>query len=157
MLLLTSRKLTCSINISIPSSQKVLSYIPPISELKRLLKYIGEIAITELDVFHVLRALDTSKAVGCDGISPKVLKHCALALYQPLYHLFSLSLTQHYLPVEWRTHLIKPIFKSGERGLGRGKNTGTGKTRNGKWRNGKREMGNGNGGKWQTRARTYSS
>ena len=90
-------------------------HIPPISELKRPQKYIGEIAITELDVFYALRALDTSKAVGCDGISPKVLKHCALALYQPLYHLFSLSLTQHYLPVEWHTHLIKPIFKSGER------------------------------------------
>ena len=45
-----------------------------------------------------------------------VLRHCAIALYQPLYHLFNLSLTQHYLPVEWRTHLIKPIFKSGDKG-----------------------------------------
>ena len=41
-----------------------------------------------------------------------VLRHCAIALY----HLFNLSLTQHYLPVEWRTHLIKPIFKSGDKG-----------------------------------------
>ena len=30
------------------------------------------------------------------------MKHCALALYQPL--------SQHYIHVEWRTHLIKPIF-----------------------------------------------
>ena len=53
--------------------------------------------------------------MGCDGISPRLLKHSALALYQPFYHLFQLSLSQSYLPFEWRTHLIKPIFKSGER------------------------------------------
>ena len=53
--------------------------------------------------------------MGCDGISPKLLKNCALALYQPLHHLFSLSLLQNYLPSEWRTHLIEPIFKSGNR------------------------------------------
>ena len=51
--------------------------------------------------------------MGCDGISPKLLKHSAL--YQPLYHLFSLSISQFYIPKEWRTHLIKPIFKSGNK------------------------------------------
>ena len=62
-----------------------------------------------------LRSLDPSKAMGSDGISPKLLKNCALGLYQPLHHLFSSSLLQNYLPSEWRTHLIKPIFKSGNR------------------------------------------
>ena len=50
--------------------------------------------------------------MGSDGISTKLLKNCALALYQPLHHLFSSSLLQNCLPSEWRTHLIKPIFKS---------------------------------------------
>ena len=45
-----------------------------------------------------------------------LLNHCALALYQPLHHLFSLSLSQNYLPTDWRTHLIKPLFKSGDKG-----------------------------------------
>jgi len=31
--------------------------------------------------------------MGIDGISPKVLKSCALALYQPIHHLFVLSFT----------------------------------------------------------------
>ena len=53
--------------------------------------------------------------MGCDGISPKLLKLCALALYQPFYHLFCLSVSQSYLPFEWRTHLIKPILKSGDK------------------------------------------
>ena len=76
---------------------------------------LSDICISELDVFRVLSSLDVTKAKGCDGISPKLLKNCALSLYQPLHHLFSLSLSQKYLPLEWRTHLIKPIFKSGDK------------------------------------------
>ncbi len=40
---------------------------------------------------------------------------CALALYKPLHHLFSLSVSQCYVPLEWRTHLITPIHKSGDK------------------------------------------
>ena len=76
---------------------------------------ISEIDISELDVYNALKSLDPSKASGCDNISAKILKKCAIALYQPLHHLFSLSLSQHYIPLEWRTHLIRPIYKSGER------------------------------------------
>ena len=76
---------------------------------------ISEITISELDVYKALSSLDTTKASGCDGISAKLLKHCAIALYQPLHHLSSLSLCQHYIPLEWCTHLIRPIFKSGNK------------------------------------------
>ena len=50
--------------------------------------------------------------MGIDGIGPKVIKYCALALYKPLHHLFLLSLSQYYLPQDWRVHHITPIFKS---------------------------------------------
>ena len=73
---------------------------------------LSDICISELDVFRVLRSLDVTKAKGCDGISPKLLKTCALSLYQPLHHLFSLSLSQKYLPLEWRTSTIKSGDKS---------------------------------------------
>ena len=43
----------------------------------------------------------------------KLFKNCALALYQPLHHLFQLSLLQFYLLSEWCTHLLNPIFISG--------------------------------------------
>ena len=75
---------------------------------------ICEISITEDEVFQALTSLDPSKAAGPDGIGPKLLKHCALALYQPLHHLFCLSISQFYIPQEWRLHLIKPIHKSGD-------------------------------------------
>ena len=89
--------------------------LPLTCDLKRPSSYLDEISFCDLDVLCVLRSLDPSKAMGCDGISPKLLKNCALALYQPLHHLFSLSLLQNYLPSEWHTHLIKPIFKSGNK------------------------------------------
>ena len=66
----------------------------------------------ESDVYFALNSLDPSKVMGIDDIGPKILKHCALALYQPVYHLFSMCLSQYYIPHEWRIHKITPIFKS---------------------------------------------
>ena len=60
-------------------------------------------------------SFDSTKALGIDRICPYILKHCALALCQPIHHLFSLCLSKHYIPEEWRINLIIPIFKSGDR------------------------------------------
>lgn len=78
-------------------------------------KNLSSIVCSESDVLEALYDLDPSKAKGIDGIGPNVLKHCALALYQPLHHLFNKSLVDHCLPTEWRIHNITPIFKSGDR------------------------------------------
>ena len=48
-------------------------------------------------------------------LSPKLLKHCAPALYSVLHHLFRLCLDQSYIPSDWRMHLITPILKSGDK------------------------------------------
>ena len=50
-----------------------------------------------------------------DCIGTKVLKTCAIALYLPIHHLFSLCTSQHKLPEEWKIHRITPIFKSGDK------------------------------------------
>ena len=82
---------------------------------RRCQHQISDIGISESDVFEALSSLDPNKAMGIDGIGPKILKHCALALFKPLHHLFLLSLSQHYLPEDWRCHLIVPVFKSGNK------------------------------------------
>ena len=89
--------------------------LPNICHLPKPNSVLGDISISEDEVFEALISLDPSKAMGCDGIGPKLLKHCATALYQPFHHLFCESLAQQYIPFEWRTHLIKPIFKTGDR------------------------------------------
>ena len=76
-----------------------------------------EVTISSSEVFEVLSALDTSKAMGVDGIGPLILKECAHVLFKPIHHLFSLSLSHQSIPVEWRTHFITPIHKSGTRYL----------------------------------------
>ena len=53
--------------------------------------------------------------MGIDGIGPGLLKSCALALYEPLFHLFKCSLSLHQIPAEWQIHKITPVFKSGDR------------------------------------------
>ena len=60
--------------------------------------------------------MDISKAKGLDGIGPSISKYCALAVCQPLFHLFKVSIVKHKLPVEWKLHGITPIHKSGDRG-----------------------------------------
>ena len=90
------------------------SYIlPHVDMLPSPRSTLSDISISEDDVYSALISLDPTKSMGNDGISPKLLKHCALALYQPLHHLFLLTFSQSYIPEEWCTHLITPILKSG--------------------------------------------
>ena len=39
----------------------------------------------------------------------------ALLVALRLHHFFCLSLTKHYIPLEWHTHLVKLFFKSGDK------------------------------------------
>ena len=81
--------------------------LPQLNALDLPESFICDINVIESNVFKILQSrLDVSKAMGCDGISPKLLKQCSLSLYRPLHNFFSLSLSQSYLPLEWRTHLI---------------------------------------------------
>ena len=72
------------------------------------------ITITEADVYEALVSLNTSKAMGPDGIPPILLSKCASVLYIPLHYLFNLTLKFGYLPCEWKVHKIIPVFKSGD-------------------------------------------
>ena len=61
------------------------------------------INIIEADVYNIFVSLDTSKAMGPNGIPPIVFSKCALALYKPLHYLFNLTLHFSYLPCEWKS------------------------------------------------------
>ena len=89
----------------LPSSE---SLPPPTSSL-------GDIEISLSDVYSALTTLDACKAVGPDGISPRVLKFCAVALCEPIHYLFFISLRTQRLPSQWRLHKITPVFKSADK------------------------------------------
>jgi len=71
--------------------------------------------ITTADGHQALCSLDPNKAIGPDGVSPKVLKYCADVLCQPIRYLFQSTITNGHVPTEWHTHCVVPIFKSGDR------------------------------------------
>ena len=76
---------------------------------------ICALTFSDTEVFDALSSLDSTKSSGCDDIGPKLIKHCASALFVPLYHLFSISLSKQTIPNEWKCHSIVPIFKSGDK------------------------------------------
>ena len=89
--------------------------LPRMSTLPLPSSCICSLTITDTEVYEAISSLDPTKSSGCDGIGPKLLKHCALALYVPLHHLFSVSLSKHSIPNEWKCHSIVPIFKAGDK------------------------------------------
>lgn len=78
---------------------------------------LSNIYISISDVHKALSALNPNKAMGIDGIGPKILKSCASAICIPLHHLFCLSLSSGIIPSQWKMHLITPVFKSGDRSI----------------------------------------
>ena len=64
--------------------------------------HLSHISITEEDVFNSLINLDTSKAMGPDGIPPIALSKCASVLYKPFHYLYHLILKYSYLQVTGR-------------------------------------------------------
>ena len=62
--------------------------------------------------------LDASKAVGIDGIGPRMLKNCALPLCYPICLLFTKCFEQcAIIPSEWGVHIVIPVHKSGDKNL----------------------------------------
>ena len=66
-------------------------------------------------MYNALTQLDPSKAIGLDGIGLKILRNCTLSLYQPLSHLFNISLSTGQIPYEWKIHKTFPVHKSANR------------------------------------------
>ena len=91
--------------------------LPPLDSLPTLSLTLSDISISTSEVFESLVSLDPTKAMGIDCLGPRILKECAHILFQPLHHLFCLSLSSHSIPEEWRIHQITPIHKSGDRSL----------------------------------------
>ena len=84
----------------------------PIPRDHNLLYYpkIPALKINEIDVYELLKSLDTSKATGPDNISNALLKKCSLSLAKPLCLIFNLSLKTGIFPKKWKSANVTPIF-----------------------------------------------
>ncbi len=58
-----------------------------------------------------LLSLEDGKAVGLDGLPPRLLRLAAPAIAAPLTRIFNMSITSGILPDEWKTAKVVPIHK----------------------------------------------
>ena len=76
---------------------------------------LAEIRATEREVHDLIKCIDTSKATGPDGISPKLLHEAGIAIVPSLTKLINLSLSTAKVPLKWKQANVIPIFKKGEK------------------------------------------
>lgn len=62
-----------------------------------------------------LRSLNVSSSPGPDGFSARLLKECSQSLSLPISKIFSVSLTSGILPKSWKSALVSPIHKKGDK------------------------------------------
>ena len=72
---------------------------------------LNNINITESDVVDLLNILDIYKAIGSDGISPRILKEGASILKYPLCKIFNISLRSGVFPSDWKKANVCSVFK----------------------------------------------
>ena len=62
----------------------------------------------------MLKSLDTTKATGPDGISPKLLYEAGYSIVPSLTKLFNLCLTNSKFPSMWKLANVLPLRKKGD-------------------------------------------
>ena len=85
---------------------------PPIYNVR---DELSSLVISTEKVEKLLRDLNKGKALGPDGISPRVLSEAAKELAPPLQILFQRSIDSSTVPEEWKKAVVTPIFKKGSR------------------------------------------
>ena len=77
---------------------------------------MDEIVVTKEGVTKLLQGLNPSKALGPDGLHPRVLKELAKELGPVFAHLL---INMDEIPKEWSLANICPLFKKGDMSLAR--------------------------------------
>ena len=73
------------------------------------------VSIGEDFVLKELSKLSIFKSNGIDNLHPRLLKLASPFITKPLTHLLNCSLSTGYVPVEWKSARVTPIFKGGDK------------------------------------------
>lgn len=76
---------------------------------------LTEINATEEEVRDLIECIDTTKATGPDGISPKLLYEAGSVIVPSLTKLINLSLSTSKVPNDWKIANVIPLFKKGDK------------------------------------------
>ena len=75
---------------------------------------LANVRFTPGAVAKVIRKLKTNSAGGPDSVPPIFLKKCCSFLAEPLSHIFDACFKEGFLPTDWRSAFITPVFKGGD-------------------------------------------
>ena len=73
--------------------------------------------INSNQVIDILQTLKLGKASGNDSISHQMLKKTSYTVSVPLSLLFNLSFEKAEFPSQWKTAIVMPLFKTGDKSL----------------------------------------
>ena len=94
---------------SIPVSSKVFKQFMNVSKT-----VLQEYALQDQELEEAFNSLKPNKSPGFDDISSSVVKFCASGIFNPLKHIFNLSLQTGIFPNGMKIARVSPIFKKGE-------------------------------------------
>ena len=78
---------------------------------------MDELVINEQLIYNKICKLNKYKSAGADGLFSRVFVECANSISKYLSLLFYLCLNSGYLPNIWKSSIVVPIFKKGNRQL----------------------------------------
>ena len=83
--------------------------------LYRSAPFVEDVVVIKDGVTKLLKGLNPSKALGPDGLHPRVLKELATELGPIFVHLFQQSIDSGKITKEWTLANISPLFTKGDR------------------------------------------
>ena len=90
-----------------PDFDSSLSFVPPESDVA--CKKTWRLKLSRIR--SVMHSLDVKRAVGPDGVSPHILKHCCAELSHPICILFHRVYKSGQFPPSWKVSRITPVQK----------------------------------------------
>uniref|UniRef100_A0A1X7VBB0 Reverse transcriptase domain-containing protein n=1 Tax=Amphimedon queenslandica TaxID=400682 RepID=A0A1X7VBB0_AMPQE len=75
---------------------------------------VDDFLFSVCDVYKCLSSLYVHKSCVIEDIPACLLQSCAILLCEPIHHLFTQCVRLSYLLAEWRTHLVSPVYISGD-------------------------------------------
>ena len=76
---------------------------------------LEEIEVTESMVDNLLKKTNPNKAMGPDGVHPKILKECHSELAKPITIIIKESLSNGMVPALWVVAKVCPVYKKGDK------------------------------------------
>ena len=92
---------------SISASSKVFKQFMNVSKT-----VLQEYALQDQELEEAFNSLKPNKSPGFDDISSSVVKFCASGIFNPLKHIFNLSLQTGIFPNGMKIARVSPIFKT---------------------------------------------